>query len=125
MMWLLSLIPGLLKPILDYFTARQNAQVQMYMAKTGADKDTAVAALQATTSIQNKWWFVALLQPLMAAPFVAYTWQVVLYDKMISVWLTGHTHDTDPLTSTVGWVYTVVVSSIFVHGIVDNVLRKK
>jgi hypothetical protein len=57
---LLGFIPGLVKPILDYFTARQNAQVQMYMAKTGADRDTAVAALQATTSIQTRWWFVAM-----------------------------------------------------------------
>ena len=116
---LLPFLGGLINPILNYLTKRQDAQVQIYMAKTGADRDTAIAAIQATAAIQGKWWFVAALQPLFALPFVIYTWKVVLWDIVFKL------GETDAIHGTVGWVYTIVVSSVFVHGITSTFLTKK
>lgn len=120
-MWLtlLGLLPGLLGKVTDYFAARQNAQVQMYMAKTGADKEAAIAALQASTSVQTKWWFVAAIGPMFAIPCVAFMWKCIIWDNLLGL------GTTDPLRGDVQWAFIIIVGSTFAMGAVDRIINKK
>lgn len=119
MLGLLSLIPGLGSIAQGIAGAYFDKQVRLYMAKTGTSRDVAVAAIQAMASVQDRWWFVAALVPAFALPFVIWTWKAVVWDKIVMAGATS----TDPLTGTLGWAYTIIVSSIFVHGMVDSFKR--
>lgn len=109
---ILSTVLGLLDKVFGYV-----ANVETTKLTEEATVD--VAVLQANAEVQKRWWFVALIPPLIAFPFIVYTWQIVLYDKMISKWI-GHPHATDALTGYSGWVYTMVIGFYFLHSLSDN-----
>lgn len=116
---LLALIPGLGSVVQGISSAYFDKQVRMYMARTGTTRDVAVAAIQATASVENRWWFVAALIPAFALPFVIYDWKAVVWDNIVL----GGQGSTPALGGTLNWVHITVVSSIFVHGIMDSFKR--
>lgn len=116
---LLGLIPGLENLANTFIAKHYDAQVQTYMARTGANKEMAIAAIQAAASVQNRWWFVAVLIPIFALPFAAYIWKALVWDMMLGLGTTPSIND-----PTLHWVFITVVTSIFVHGIADSLRAK-
>lgn len=110
-----SFIPGLTGLATAFFQAKFNKDVALYQAQTGATAAVAQEAIRAQASVQTRWWFVAALIPITAFPFIAWTYKAIVWDKLIMAGTTS----TDALTGSLGWAYVVVMSSIFVHGVVD------
>lgn len=106
---MLSVIFSFLSPILNsifsFLGAVQNTKTQQIIQE-GA---VATTAITAEAQVQTKWWFSALIPPLFALPFIAYTWKVVVWDILLGL------GSTDPIGGTVGWVYTMVVGFYFLH----------
>jgi hypothetical protein len=132
--FLLPLIPAFIGPILNYFTAVKNSQVQLFQAKTGAAEEVAVAALQAQAQVQSKWWFAALPPALIGATIAGYVAKSILWDKVIGsfVGCSGHTapgtcmvFNTDPLAPELNWVFMAVIASYFGTAVVDKFLTAK
>jgi hypothetical protein len=116
---LLGLIPGLSSLVAGVSKAYFDQKVRIYQAKTGATRDVAVAAIQASGSIATRWWFVAAIIPLWAFPFIVMDWKIVLYDVL---WMNGQA-STPALRGTLDWVHVTIVASLFVHGVVDTFTR--
>lgn len=113
MLEFLSLIPGLGKIIDTVVNGWFNAKVRMYQAKTGTDRDVAVAAIQAaniqahenTTRLgifaSNK--LLTCLLIAFALPLVGYEWQVIVLNKML------HWGSVDPIRGQVAdWANTII-----------------
>lgn len=115
---IVGLIPGLESLAASWHSSDLEAKVKMYMAKTGADRDTAVAAIQAQAQVQTRWWFVALLPVLWALPFVLYTWKVVVWDNVVCPFkLVGPaTCFTEPLGGVMATMLLMIVTFYFAHG---------
>jgi hypothetical protein len=131
--FLIALLPGLLGPILNYFTAAKDAQVAIFQAKTGAASDVAKAAIEAQAQVATKWWWVSIPQTLIGLTVSLYFAKCVLYDKVVAsfVGCSGrHPNDcftfaTDPLSSDLNWAFMMVISFYFATAIVDKFLRAK
>ena len=116
---LLGMIPGLLSLIEKFQSSYFDSKVKIYQAKTGADRDVAVEALQSaekeaherTTalSIIASSKILTIMVVAFAFPLIAFEWWVILHDK---IWCIGrHCLDTDPITGAVGdWASTIIVS---------------
>jgi len=117
---LLGLIPGLSGVVQGITTAYFDQKVRLYQAKTGATRDVAVAAIQGTTAVAQRWWFVAILYPLGALPCLAYLYKTIMWDVIIM----GGTTETDPLKGMIGWAFYTIIGSIYVHAIVDTVVKE-
>lgn len=118
---LIGMIPGLMNLINGFQTAYFDAKVRIYMARTGAERDVAVAAVQAialadheTTArlsiiASNKVLLTILV--LLIAPVIFFEWQVILVDKL---WC-GYWHlecSTDPITGQVADWANVIIASV-------------
>lgn len=117
---LIGIIPGLSNLASTILTAHFNAQVAMYQARTGANRDVAVAAISAQQSVLGD--LVAtpvgqLIYFLFSFPCAMYTAKVLLWDKVLG-W-----GSTDPITGTVSWVYLTIVSFWFI-GVLRQTLFK-
>lgn len=117
---ILNLIPGLENLAAQWHQAGLDSKVKMFIAQTGANRDTAVAFIQAQAQVQTRWWFVAVIPPLFALPYVIYTWKAVAWDKVISVWVTGTTGSTDPIGGTLGTAFLMILTFYFVYGMKGN-----
>lgn len=95
--WLLPLLGNsFLKPVLDYLTTRQNVDAEKFKAATGAERDVALAQLQAEIAANAQraamasmffgWWVTRWLIGIMLAFAVAHQCAVFL-DSMC--WITA------------------------------------
>lgn len=107
-----SFIPGLTSLGQTWVTAAYNAKVQQVVAQIGCDQATAVAIIQMQGQVQTKWWFVAIIPPLFALPYVLYVWRAVVFDNVI---MDGAT-STPALGGTLATVFIMVVTFYFAHG---------
>lgn len=123
----LGLIPGLENLANSWHSAALDAKVKTMMAQTGADRDTAIALLQANAQVQTKWWFVALLPVMWAVPFVFYTWKGVFFDNVLALLfgecneksdcvLWGVANTTPALGGTFATIFLMIVTFYFAHG---------
>ena len=104
-----QLIPGLTTLGTTWVNASYNAQVQEITTKLNCTRDEAVALMQMQAQIQTKWWFVAIVPPLFAVPYIAYTWKGVLWDNVIM----NGAASTPALHDTLATVYLMVVAYYF------------
>jgi hypothetical protein len=117
MLALLSLIPGIGTVIQSVLGAVFDAKVKITQAKTGADRDTAVALLKAaeveaherTAALaiiaSNK--FLTFLVIAFAAPYIVFEFKVVIWDIVLGL------GSTDPIKGQVADWATVIIPSIF------------
>lgn len=117
---LLSFIPGVMTLVNKYYEQRANLQ----MAQLGADKDVAVATIQAQAQIDEgraKLWGAVTASRLLtwlvvgiATPVGIYVWKVVVIDNVIGPGCLGGwcwVGTTDPIKGAVGeWMGTVILS---------------
>lgn len=82
---IIGMVPGLESLAAKWHSDALDAKVKMMMAKTGADRDTTVALLQANAQVQTKWWFVAVIPVLLALPTVAYVWKGIFFDNVLAL----------------------------------------
>ena len=86
------------------------------IAKINANATVDVASTQAMGAVEQRWWFVSLMIPLFALPFVAYTWKAVFWDNVVdSTW--GANASTPALNGNLGVVFTTVIIGIFLHAV--------
>lgn len=120
MLALLSLIPGIGTVIQAVMTAVFDAKVKITQAKTGTDRDAAVAMLRAaeveaherTAALAiiagNK--LLTILVIAFATPLVFYEWQVIVIDKLWCGALSLNC-STDPIKGQVAdWANTIIYS---------------
>lgn len=92
MSWLVSLITGplinsILAPVLGYFTAKQNADLQAFTTGAAVDKDIQIAAINSQVEIAqlqasvNTWWGARLII-LIVAGACAYHFSAVMLDSV-------------------------------------------
>lgn len=122
MLALLSLIPGIGTVIQSVVSALFDAKVKIMQAKTGADRDTAVAILKAAEveahertaalSIIAGNTLLTLLVVSFAIPLVLYEWQVVVVDKLVCNWFSLNC-STDPIKGQVADWATTIIAFIF------------
>ncbi len=101
---LLSGITPLYNFVLGWINKVQDTKVAVYMARTGATKEVAVAAIQAQAVIAHEGTaklavvagskYLALLLVLMAIPIVGYYWKGVLFDNLWCPYWYGDTCST-------------------------------
>lgn len=69
------------------------------------------------SAVEQKWSFVAWMIPLFAVPYAAWTWKVIVYDKLIEH---GHT-TTDSLgnaNSPLAIGYSIILGGLFLHAVI-------
>lgn len=79
-----------------------------------------IGARQVEASIlrqEQGWWVTAMIRPLMAAPFIVFTFKVVVWDKVLG-W-----GSTDPLDPNMWSVYITVVGGYFGGRTIEKVAR--
>lgn len=121
---LLGLIPGVLNLVSGFQSAYFDAKVRIFMARTGAEKDVAVTAIQAaaqsdheTTSrlaiIASNRVLMGILLALII-PYIAWEWSAIMVDI---VWLRGKCGTgfdlpcTDPIKGQLAeWGNTIIAS---------------
>jgi hypothetical protein len=80
-----------------------------------------VARIEGTSTVESKWWFVALLLDLFALPFAMYLWKSVAWDKLIAPELSWCKHacaTTDPINGYNSIVFGIVVTGLFMYGLI-------
>lgn len=123
----LGLIPGLENIASTVLTAHFNAQVAMFQARTGADRDVAVATIQAKQAVLTALSNTPagqLIYFLFSFPCAAYTAKAILWDNVIAS-MFGFEASTPPLNGNVGWVYITIVSFWFIHQGINLVQKLK
>lgn len=109
---ILKFIPGLSSLATTWLNDHYNAQVQEYVERLGVNRDVAVAIIQEQEAVQTRWWFVALVPPLFAVPYVIYVWKAIAWDKVVM----GGTTSTDPINGSLGTVFIMIVTFYFMRG---------
>ena len=125
-MWafLLNLISG---PIIGALTSAYKARLEagntteahaIDLAKYEIQGEVAARQIEASIIRQEQgWWVTAMIRPLMALPFIVFTFKVVVYDKVLG-WGT-----TDPLDPNMWNVYITVVGGYFGGRTIEKVAR--
>lgn len=62
-------------------------------------------------------WYTACIRPLMALPFIIFTWKVIVFDKVLAM------GSTDPLDSNMWGVFMSVVIAYFGGRSIEKVAR--
>jgi hypothetical protein len=111
---LISLIFGgvskLLSSFLGYKTAETNDQATIEAAR-----------IEGFSTVESKWWFVAILMDMFALPYAIYVWKAVAWDKVIAPHLSWCHHacsTTDPINGYLMTVFGIVVTGLFMYGVI-------
>lgn len=91
-----------------YFTEK----VALVQAEAGVE----TAAINATASVETRWWFVAAMIPVFALPYAIWEWKAIVWDKVIEHGLTR----TDPLSGPLAWGFPVVLGGLFMHWLIKQ-----
>lgn len=65
-------------------------------------------------------WFTRWVRPMWAAPFVIWTWKVVVWDKVFASWTNG---STDALDGQIGVLCTTVAGAYFIGRSAETISR--
>ena len=132
--FLLGLIPSLLTPVMNYLTARQNTQVQLYQARTGASKEVAVAAIQGMAAVETKWWSASVPMTLIGLTIASYVVKAIFWDVVVGAIFGCHgvtepgtcgMFTTDALKGDLHWVFITVITGYFGATLVDKFMNAK
>jgi hypothetical protein len=132
--FILALVPQLVGPIASFFTAMKDAQVKMFMARTGSAQDVAVEALRGQTAVQTKWWFAALPPAIIGFTIASYVFKTIAWDVVIGSLFgcygvtpagTCTMFITDPLRGDLHWVFIAVITGYFGTSMVDKFLNTR
>lgn len=114
---LLNAIPGISSLVSSVTNSFFNAKVQIVQAKTGADRDAAIALLKtaeteahertASLAIIASNYLLTILVVVFALPFAIYIWKVVVWDVVLG-WGT-----TDPIRGDVASWANLIIGFIF------------
>lgn len=104
---LLSSIGGFFSNIFGKFFDYKTAVITAEGAAT-------VESIKDTASVENKWWFVGLLIPILTLPVAIYIWKVMAWDKVFGPAL-GMPSSTDPLGGPLGIYMNIVITGLFLH----------
>lgn len=126
--WLASFITGPLLSkavggIVDGYKAKLasvNTTEAHAIALAANEINGEIAARQVEASIirqEQGWWVTALVRPLLALPFIVFTWKVIVWDKVLA-WGT-----TDPLDPNMWSVFLTVVGAYFGGRTIEKVAR--
>lgn len=96
-------------------TEEDRIELQEHVATLQAQRDVMIA--EASTSHLNS--FIRLG---FALPCIIYLWQVVVYDKIVSVWITGATHDTDDLSGGLWKIVLTVIGFYFLTVMTTHII---
>ncbi len=115
-MWaaVLAFLQSIVGPI---FNSISNIFVARYSEKSTevtTQGTVVVTAIQGEKAVEQKWWFVAIIPPLIAVPYIAYIWKAILYDKVI---MHGTTATDAIKDSTLSWTFTMVVGYYLLHSL--------
>lgn len=130
-MWLWSLILNfiggpIVKGIIDGYKAKLEAQSTTESHAVDLAKAEIMGEIQARqteASIireEQGWWVTALIRPLMAMPFIIFSWKVIVWDKVLGSWTGG---STDPLDPNMWSVFLTVVGAYFGGRTIEKVAR--
>jgi hypothetical protein len=115
--WLGNLLGGpFAKAAVDAYRAKLSAEntsekIAADLKAKEIDLDAREAALNAqTVQVEQGNWMTRWVRPAWAAPFVIYTWKVVVWDKVLADWTHG---STAPLTGPIATLMTVVAAAYF------------
>ncbi len=141
--WLISLITGPLfskviggltdayKVKLENATKRDKLAVDLAVEEIRGE----VAARQVEAGIireEQGWWVTAMIRPLMALPFIMFTFKIVLWDKVVGSFVgcsgrtppgTCQTFNTDPMDPNMWSVFITVVGAYFGGRTIEKVAR--
>lgn len=112
---ILGFIPGLTDLANNFITQHYNAQVQQYIARWGVTRDVAVAAIQGSSQVQTRWWFVAVTVPAFALPVAFYMAKVLVWDMCLGLGSTPAIMD-----PTVKYAVVTVITGTFGAGILSR-----
>lgn len=79
-----------------------------------------IAARQVEASIlrqEQGHWYTAIIRPLLALPFIVFTWKIVVWDKVLGF------GSTDPLDPNMWSVFLTVVGAYFGGRTIEKVAR--
>lgn len=82
-----------------------------------------IAQRQTEASIirqEQGWWVTAMIRPMLALPFIVFTWKVIVWDKVMGSWTGGNT---DPLDPNMWSVFLTVVGAYFGGRTIEKVAR--
>lgn len=115
--WLGNLLGGpFAKAAVDAYRAKLGAEnthekIAADLKAREIDLDQREADLNAqTVRAEQGNWATRWVRPAWAAPFVIYTWKVVVWDKVLGAWTHG---STDPLTGAVAALMTTIAIAYF------------
>ena len=111
-----DLILPVLKLIGGLFGVISNVET----AKIQANAEVETAAIQGTAAVEQKWWFVAVLLPAFAFPYVIYDGKAVLWDNVI---MGGHGY-TPPLHGSLDTINWIIVAGIFMYGGITGLIKR-
>lgn len=125
--WLLSFISGpLLGKLVDAYKIKVEAKTKgdaMAVELAAKEIEGEIAQRQIEAGLireEQGWWVTAMVRPLMAAPFIVFTWKVVVWDKVMGHWTGGNT---DPLDPNMWSVFLAVVTAYFGGRTIEKVAR--
>lgn len=125
-MWsmILSFLSGpLLGKLVEAYKLKLQAKTQGdTLAVDLAAKEIAgeIAARQIETALivsEQGRWYTACIRPLMALPFIVFTWKVIVWDKVLGWGVT------DPLDPNMWSVFLAVVTAYFGGRTIEKVAR--
>ncbi|MDE1830259.1 MAG: hypothetical protein KGI25_08050 [Thaumarchaeota archaeon] len=108
MLNLISLLGPLAKAVASIFVSFADKDIAVVQAQAAVE----TAAIGATASVEQKWWFVAAMLPIFALPIAAWEWKVVVWDKLFKLGVT------DPLTGDIGNLAMIIVAGLFMHAVI-------
>jgi hypothetical protein len=110
MLSLISLIWSGIKSVLGIVSSTEQA-------KYTAEGQEIVAVAQMQASVQVRWWFVAIIPPLFAFPYIAYVWKSVLWDNVLAIAFDIPGQSTPALNGPLGVVMMIIVGFYFFHNL--------
>lgn len=128
-------LPAVTGGITSFLTAYNDAKVRMFIARTGATRDVAVAAVNGAVtervSVNNVIAGSRALQFLViafAVPIVAYEWKVVIWDTMLGLGSTPAVRGdvAEWMKTVVGWLFgstTALVAGSAAIKAVQSIIR--
>lgn len=122
--WLASLLGG---PIVNGLINAYKAKLEAANTRDAQAADLAkkeiegeIAARQVEASLlrqEQGWWVTAMIRPLFAAPFIIFTFKVIVWDKVLGWGVT------DPLDPNMWNVFLTVVGAYFGGRTIERVAR--
>lgn len=125
MEWLASLLvksgiaafgDSFFKPYLTHLDSKDKTAADLAKREIDLDQRQAEVNAQIVIAEQGR-WYTACIRPLMALPFIVFTWKVVIWDKALGWGVT------DALDPNMWSVFMIVIGAYFGGRSVEKVAR--